>query len=64
MSWGKVTNQNRPQARAPSIRAASVSSGGRLSTAASRMMNMNGVHCQVSANTMAMRAGQGSLTHV
>ena len=52
------------QRLAPSTRAASRTSWSRLSRAASRTMNTNGVHCHVSPMITATRASHGSVTHV
>ena len=45
------------QALAPSIRAASMTSSGRLCSPASRISIMNGVHCQTSATIDRATAG-------
>ena len=60
--WGKVIRQKTCQRPAPSTTAASTSSCGRVSIAASRMMKMNGVHCQTSPIITASRAPQGFVT--
>jgi hypothetical protein len=59
---GKVTRRKICQRLAPSTMAASTVSMSWLSSAASRMMNMNGVHCQMSPTITAIRAPHGSLT--
>ena len=48
---------------APSMSAASFKSFGTLSNAASIMMKTKGIHCQLSAMTMKIRAAQGSVAH-
>ena len=61
---GKVMWRKLCQRLAPSTRAASRTSWSRLSRAASRTMNTNGVHCHVSPMMTAARASQGSVTQV
>ena len=51
------------QRLAPSTTAASRTSWSRLSRAASRTMNTNGVHCHVSPMMTATLAAHGSVTH-
>ena len=50
---GRVTLRNACQREAPSIAAASSCSWSTLASAASRMMNMNGVHCHTSQMMIA-----------
>ena len=60
---GNVILQKTCQRFAPSTTAASVSSWGRVSIAASKTMKMNGVHCHTSPIITASRAPQGFVTH-
>jgi hypothetical protein len=59
---------NTCQSLAPSIRAASTSSGSRLCSPASRISIMNGVHCQISDASTAdsgmseIQSGCGALS--
>ena len=52
VSSGRVMRQNRCQTEAPSMRAASITSSGRLCSPASRIRYTNGVHCQASMTMM------------
>ena len=63
-SAGIVMCRNDCQRLAPSTRAASWTSWSRPSSAASRTMNTNGVHCHVSPMMTAARASHGSVTQV
>ena len=61
---GIVMCRNDCQRLAPSTVAASLTSWSSDSSAASRTMNTNGVHCHVSPMITAARASHGSVTHV
>jgi len=63
LSNGNVMRQKICQRPAPSTTAASFSSCGRDSIAASRTMKMNGVHCHTSVIITANRAPHGLVTH-
>ena len=56
MSCGQEILQKSCHRLAPSTIAASINSAGRLSRAASKTMNMKGVHCQMSPSITTSRA--------